>query len=50
MPTESNTNKNADDGSLASLDKSAEVSEKDYKEGQLRKGGQMSEESEDASE
>lgn len=48
MPTEGNNT--TDDGSLAALDKSAEVSEKDYKEGQLRKGGQMSGESEDASE
>ena len=48
MPTEGN--KKPDEGSLASLDKSAEVSEKDYKEGQLRKGGQMSESEEESSE
>lgn len=40
MPTEGK--QSADDGSLASLNTSAEVSEKDYKEGQLRKAGQMS--------
>ena len=35
--------KDPGDDSLATLDTSAEVSEKDYKEGQLRKAGQRSE-------
>ena len=42
--------KDAGDDALSTLNSSAEVSEKDYKEGQLRKAGQRSDESEDASE
>ena len=41
MPTEGT--RDAGDDSLASLDNSAEITEKDLKEGQLRKAGQLSE-------